>query len=102
MWPEPPIADPVLIQMIGVEAAKSPRRTERSHPVRLYGHRVNDVAKRLVGVEVPVTIGTEILIEFNKTKEFPIIEVPHKSWFYVGRLGTDEALIQSGNEVTDA
>jgi hypothetical protein len=97
MWPEMPIKDPILIQLIGVEDSKSPRRKgEKAHPVRLYGHRVDDAAQRIVGVEVPVAIGTEVVVLFQEAKTFPVIEVPDKSWFYVGVIGENEALFQNG------
>jgi hypothetical protein len=93
MWPETPIKNPMLIQLIGVENSKSPRREgQRNAPVRLYGHRVSDVAQRLVGVEVQCSVGTEVLVLFQEAKAFPQIEVPGNSWFFVGKVGENEAL----------
>lgn len=94
MWLEPPIEDPISIQIVGVEHSKSPRRTSPGHPVRLYGHREADVAKRLVGVEVACTIGTTIVNYFTEHNEFPMIEVSNKKWFYVAVLGKDEGLFK--------
>jgi hypothetical protein len=95
-WIEPPITDPVTIKVVGVENPKNPRRNGPSHPVRLYGHRENDAAKRLVGVEVPVNLGTAMVKEFQDLKEFPDIEVSNKKWFYVAIVGPNEMLAQQG------
>lgn len=95
MWIEPPIVDPILIQIIGVEHSKSPRRAGTpNHPVRLYGHRETDAAKRLVGVEVPCTIGSSMVTYFTEHNEFPVVEVGNKKWFFVGVIGADEALFK--------
>jgi hypothetical protein len=96
LFSDPPIVDPVTIKVIGVENPKNPRRNKESHPVRLYGHRENDAAMRLVGVEVPINVGVAIVKEFNDTKMFPDIEVPKRSWFYVAVIGKDEMLAQGG------
>ena len=94
MWIEPPIVDPVLIQIVGVENSKSPRREGANHPVRLYGHRVVDGAKRLVGVEVPCAVGSSVVSYFTEHGEFPTVEVGNKKWFFVGIIGKDEALFR--------
>lgn len=96
VWIEPPIVDPVIVKVIGVESNKSPRRNEPNHPVRIYGHRATDAAKRLVGVEVSCRIGTEMVSYFTDHGEFPTIEVGNKKWFFVAILGKDEALFEQG------
>lgn len=96
MWIEPPIVDPVIVKVIGVENSKSPRRDTPNHPVRIYGHRVVDAAKRLIGVEVPCRIGSDVVSYFSDHGEFPEIEVSNKHWFYVAVLGKDEALFEQG------
>ncbi len=96
IWPGS-LKDPVTIQLCGVEMHTSPRRKgNKAHPVRVYGHRLNDAARRLVGVEVPVAIGSEILVHFNVEKTFPEIEVESKHWFYVASVGEGEAIFQTG------
>lgn len=95
LFSDPLIADPITIKLLGIEHSKSPRRAhEPNHPVRLYGHRVTDVAGRLVGVEVTCDVGVDVVTYFNVNHEFPEIEVSNKKWFYVGVIGENEALFK--------
>lgn len=95
-WIEPKIENPITLKVVGVENPKNPRRKAPNHPVRLYGHRENDAAKRLVGVEVPVNVGTALVKEYRDASEFPDIEIANSAWFYVAVVGPDEMLAQPG------
>lgn len=89
----------VTINLIGVEDAKSPRRPTQGHPVRLYGYRDGDLARRLVGVEVPCELATEVVMGYNQMtppRSFGDIEVEDQRWFFVGPIGENEALFHPG------
>lgn len=61
-----------------------------------YGHRTDDVARRVVGVAVADRDAREIMTQARYTRSMPAIEVDDRYWFYVAVAGA--AVWEKGEE----
>jgi hypothetical protein len=55
----------------------------------MYGYRVEDTARRLVGVAVSERDAHEIMDMAKTYQTMPQIETDERHWFYVGVLGAE-------------
>jgi hypothetical protein len=89
--------DPKLttIEISGVEDLESPRRTllhqSARASLRFYGHRLNDAARRLVIVELPMEQAANFMQETADAGGFPEMEIDDRYWAYVACIGPGEA-----------
>lgn len=93
---------PVTLNIVGVEDLASPRRVAAETlgervGFRIYGNRVNDTARRLVVIEVPMKDAAEYMREAGQLGDFPQIEVDDKHWAYVAVVGAGEAQFKKEN-----
>lgn len=89
--PEPTF---ITIKIIGVEDLESTRRTTQKNAratLRFYGHRVNDIATRLVVIELLMEEAVEYLGMVADQNDFSEIEIDNRYWAYVIRVGENDA-----------
>jgi hypothetical protein len=85
----------IEIQLIGIENLNRKNRPI-SAGIRFYGRRVNDIASRLVVVELTSGDAEDIIEFMSQRQEMPMIEVPERSWAYVAQVGAGEAKFKEG------
>lgn len=82
------------IVLIGYEAPSSKRRQTGGKGVRLFGHRENDAAQRLVAVLVSSNDAAVLLKHWTDNREEQIIEVDSRMWTHVSHVEPGEMAVQ--------
>lgn len=80
------------IQLTGLDDT---RRIHRQNHVHVYGLRVEDAARRLVGVAVNIQDARDIMDMAKYNQAMPQIEVDDRRWFYVAVLGAETLFDES-------